>query len=64
MHGSQPATRRSRKTLNAFFPKQCSQNRWDLYLQKFLSDSTESFFILKNILLAGEEGGLEKITKN
>ena len=26
MHGQQPATRRSRKTLNAFFSKQCSQN--------------------------------------
>ena len=27
--------------------------RWDLYLQKLLSDSTDTFFILKNILLAG-----------
>ena len=58
MHGSQPATRRLRKILNAFFLKQCSQNRWDLYLQKLLSDSTEPFFILKNMLLA--RGGTRK----
>ena len=48
---------RSRKTLNAVFSKQCSQNRWNLYLQKLLSDSTETFFILKNILLAKGETG-------
>ena len=37
-------------------------NRWDLYLQKLLSDSTEIFFILKIILLA-RGGGLEKLQK-
>ena len=52
MHGQQPATRRTRKTLNAFFSKPVFSKRWDLYLQKLLSDSTETFFILKNILLS------------
>ena len=51
--------RQSRKTLNVFFSKQCSQNRWNLYLQKLLSDSTETLFILKNILLA--RGQISKI---
>ena len=37
-------------------------NRWDLYLEKLLSDSTEIFFILKIILLA--RGELEKKYKN
>ena len=62
MHGQQPATRRSRKTLNAFFLETVFSKRWELYLQKLLSDSTEPFFILKNMLLA--RGELEKITKN
>ena len=56
MHGQQPATPHSRKTLNAFFSKQCSQNRWNLYLQKLLADSTETFFILKNICTSGWGG--------
>ena len=29
--------------MQMFFSKQCSQNRWNLYLQKLLADSTESF---------------------
>ena len=35
-----------------------------LYLQKLLSDSTETFFILKIILLARGGGGVEKNYKN
>ena len=63
MHGQQPATRRSRKTLNAFFSKQCSQNGGTCISKSYYPIRLKLFFILKNILLA-RGGGLEKITKN
>ena len=43
MHGQQPATQRSRETLNIFFLETVLSKRWDLYLQKLLSDSTKTF---------------------
>ena len=58
MHGQQLATRRSRKNLNAFKFETLFTKSVDLYLQKLLSDSTETFLILKknkNILLTRGE---------
>ena len=65
MHGSQPATRRSRKTLNTFFSKQCSQNGGTCISKSYYPIRLKLFYFEEYTSgWGGGGGGAEKITKN
>ena len=64
MHGQQPATRRSRKTLNAFFSKQCSQNGGTCISKSYYPIRLKHFYFEEYTSSYGGGGELGNITKN